>query len=86
MAKPTSTETFRVDLNGLKLSQEESAQLGAAVQSGTLAQLASFDTRGDFVAIAFPGGGTQGIRVLAEELLDERLPQLRETLRELEAE
>jgi hypothetical protein len=79
-----SGDSFLVDLNGVKLSDEEQVKLAGAIQGATLSALATFDGRGDHIAIAFPRNGrTQGIWIYDRELLEGRLPELRKTLEEL---
>jgi hypothetical protein len=77
-------DSFLVDLNGVRLSDEEKVRLAGAIQGAALSALATFDGRGDHVAIAFPrNGGTQGIWIYDRELLEGRLPELRKTLQDL---
>jgi hypothetical protein len=84
VARPASDDSFVVDLAGVKLSAEEKVKLAGAIQGATLSALATFDTRGDHVAIAFPRNGhTQGIWIYDRELLEGRLPDLRKTLEDL---
>jgi hypothetical protein len=78
------SDSFAVDLNGLKLSEEEKVKLAGAIQGATLAALATFDGRGDHIAIAFPDlGRTRGIWIYDRELLEGQLPELRTKLEEL---
>jgi len=81
---PDSGDSFLVDLNGVTLSDEEKVKLAGAIQGATLSVLATFDGRGDHIAIAFPrNGSTQGIWIYDRELLEGKLPDLRKTLVEL---
>ena len=71
---------FRVDVHGLSLADEQKAAFTAAVQSAALSQLATIDTRGDTVAIAFPrlpDGSTQGIWIVPRDALSGSVDSLR---------
>ena len=84
-ARGRSGDAFRVDVHGLSLGDEERARFTAAIQSAALSQLAAIDTRGDTVAIAFPrlpSGATQGIWIVPRDVLEQRMPEFRDTLRE----
>lgn len=84
MQSPESGDTFVVDLNGVKLSDEDKAELAGAIQGAALSALATFDSRGDHVAIAFPtNGGTQGIWILHRELVESQVGDLRKTVQDL---
>ena len=84
MQPPDSGDSFLVDLNGVKLSDDEKVKLAGAIQGATLSALATFDGRGDHIAIAFPrNGSTQGIWIYDRGLLEDRLPELRKQLEEL---
>ena len=84
MAQHGSGESFVVDLTGVKISDEEKVKLAGAIQGATFTALATFDGRGDHIAIAFPRNGrTQGIWIYDRELLEGRLPDLRKTLEDL---
>lgn len=84
MQSRESGDSFLVDLNGVRLSDEEKVRLAGAIQGAALSALATFDGRGDHVAIAFPrNGGTQGIWIYDRELLEGRLPDLRKALQDL---
>jgi hypothetical protein len=53
-----SGDPFLIDLNDVRLPDDEKVKLSGAIQG---AALATFDARGDHIAIAFPrDGGTQG--------------------------
>jgi hypothetical protein len=79
-----SADSFVVDLNGVKLSDAERAQLAGAIQGATLSALARFDSRGDLVALALPTNGhTQGIHIYDGALLESRLPDLRKTVEDI---
>ena len=79
-----SGDSFIVDLNGVTLSADEKLKLAGAVQGAALSALATFDARGDHIAIAFPGNGwTQGIWIYDRKLLEGKLPDLRRTIEEL---
>jgi hypothetical protein len=83
MQASKGVDKFAVDLNGVTLSEEEKVKLAGSLQAATLAALASFDLRGDHVAIAFPNlGRTRGIWIYDRELLEGRLPELRQQLEE----
>jgi hypothetical protein len=83
-AAKAPTDSFRVDLNGLTLSEDQKVKLAGAIQGAALSALATFDARGDHIAIAFPrNGGTRGIWIYERDLLEGQLPQLSEQLDKL---
>ena len=84
MQRPVEGDSFRVDLNGVRLSDEEKVKLAGAISGAALSALATFDTGGDQIAIGFPRDGrTQGIWIYDRELIEGRLPELRKTLEDL---
>ena len=79
-----SGDSFVVDLNGVKLSDADKVKLAGAIQGAALTALATFDSGGDHIAIAFPRNGrTQGIWIYERELLESRLPDLKGVVEEL---
>jgi hypothetical protein len=81
---PDSGDSFVVDLNGVKIPDEDKVKLAGAIQGAALSALATFDGQGDHIAIAFPhNGSTQGITIYDRELLESRIPDLRKTIEEL---
>ena len=65
VANAKKQHTFSIVVRGLDLSNEQQAQLRAAVESAAAQVIATFDFHGNKVAMALPlrpgiGGGTQG--------------------------